>query len=114
MDDMKSIEYDQFASIEIRSGTIVKAEPFERARNPSYKLWVDFGEFGIKQSSAQITQNYQLETLVGKKVLGVLNLGKKNIAGFMSEFLLVGFSDKAGNIQLSGFEGDVENGQKLH
>ncbi len=112
---MKIINYSQFTDVEIRSGTIVKAEPFPKARNPAYKVWVDFGpKFGTKKTSAQITKNYTPEKLVGMQVSGVLNLGTKNIAGFISEFLLLGFEDKDGNITLVGPKSDVPNGKKLH
>lgn len=112
---MKQISYDDFAKVELRSGTIIKAEKFERAAKPAYKVWVDFGEeIGVKQSSAQVTVHYTPETLVGKPVVGCVNLGTKNIAGFTSEFLLVGFSDKNGAICLTTVDPMVPNGQKLH
>lgn len=110
-----TITYQDFEKVELRSGTIVKAELFAAARKPAYKVWVDFGnEIGIKQTSAQITVHYTPETLIGKKVIGCVNLGTKNIAGFISEFLLVGFSDEQGAIRLATVDGFVPNGQKLH
>jgi len=112
---MKIIDYSQFTDVEILSGTIIKSEEFPKARNPAYKVWVDFGsKHGIKQTSAQITQNYTCESLIGKTVCGALNLGTKNIAGFISEFLLLGFEDKDGNIILAGPKSEIPNGQKLH
>ncbi|TAL59293.1 MAG: tRNA-binding protein [Legionella sp.] len=112
---MTTISYEEFEKVNLRSGTIVKAEPFERARKPAYKVWVDFGEeLGVLQTSAQITVHYQPESLIGKKVIGCVNLGEKNIAGFLSQFLLVGFSDAAGAICLASVDKDVANGQKLH
>jgi len=111
---MNIVSYSQFASVEIRAGTIVRAEPFKRARNPAYKVWVDFGgEFGVKQTSAQITQLYQPEDLVNMQVLGCINLGEKNIAGFQSEFLLLGFENDEGAIALATVEQSVPNGNKL-
>ncbi len=111
---MQQISYDDFAKVELRSGTIVKAENFERATKPSYKVWVDFGpEIGVKQSSAQITVHYKPETLVGMKVVGCVNLGTRNIAGFSSEFLLVGFPDEQGAVCLTTMHPAVPNGQKL-
>jgi len=108
------ISYEDFAKVQILAGTIVRAEEFARAKKPAYKVWVDFGNlYGIKQTSAQITTHYQLETLIGKKVLGCVNLGSKNIAGFMSEFLLLGFNDTNATIRLATFDGDVANGEKL-
>ncbi len=112
---MKIIDYSQFTDVEIRSGTVVKTEEFPKVRNPAYKVWVDFGEgFGIKQTSAQITQNYTLEGLIGQNVCGALNLGTKNIAGFISEFLLLGFEDQNGNIVLAAPKTETPNGKKLH
>lgn len=109
-----TINYTDFEKVDIRSGTIVKAETFERARNPSYKVWVDFGEgLGVKQTSAQITENYTLDELVGRQVMGCINLAPKNIAGFMSEFLLVGFPDSKGKVSLAGIDPQVPNGGKL-
>ena len=110
-----TITYDDFAKVELRSGTITKAEVFPKAHKPAYKVWVDFGpEFGVKQTSAQITSHYILESLIGKQVVGCINLGSKNIGGFTSEFLLVGFADKEGCICLANIDFPVANGQKLH
>ncbi len=109
-----SISYEAFESVDIRSGTVVKAEVFLRARNPSFKVWVDFGEeIGILQTSAQITHHYSPETLVGRMVAGCVNLGDKNIAGFTSQFLLLGFADQNGQICLLTVEPMVPNGQKM-
>lgn len=109
------ISYEDFQKVELRSGTIIKAELFPAARKPAYKVLVDFGpEIGIKKTSAQITVHYTPESLIGKRVMGCVNLGTKNIAGFTSEFLLVGFSDEQGAICLVTVDGVVPNGQKLH
>jgi tRNA-binding protein len=98
---MENISFETFMSVDIRAGQITKAEPFPRAKNPSYKVWVDFGpEIGIKQTSAQITHHYTPETLLGKWAMGCINLGPRNIAGFQSEFLLLGFHDGAGAVCL--------------
>ena len=111
---MKIISYEQFTQVELRSGTVVKAEPFERAKKPAFKVWVDFGtEIGIKQTSAQVAVHYTPESLVGRSVVGCVNLGEKNIAGFMSQFLLVGFADTQGAICLITVDHQVPNGQKL-
>jgi tRNA-binding protein len=110
-----TITYDEFEKVDFRSGTIVKAEPFLRAQKPAYKVWVDFGEsIGILQTSAQITVHYTPESLIGRSVVGCVNLGEKNIAGFISQFLLVGFSDDQGAICLVTTEPCVANGRKLH
>lgn len=109
------IAYDEFARVDIRSGTILSAEAFVRARNPSYKIRVDFGpEIGVLQTSAQVTMHYSCESLIGKKILGCVNMGEKNIAGFTSQFLLLGFSAKEGGIILAGTDSHVPDGQKLH
>ena len=86
------ITYDDFEQVDLRSGTVVKVELFERVKKPAYKIWVDFGEtVGVLQTSAQVTVHYTPDNLVGKTVVGCINLGEKNIAGFVSQFLLVGF-----------------------
>ncbi|MBA2711327.1 MAG: tRNA-binding protein [Tatlockia sp.] len=110
-----AITYDDFDKVDLRSGTITKVEPFLKARKPAYKIWVDFGqEIGILQTSAQVTVHYSPESLVGRRVVGCVNLGEKNIGGFKSQFLLVGFSDETGAICLVSTDFKVPNGQKLH
>lgn len=110
-----TITYDEFAKVDLRSGTIVKAEPFPRAQKPAYKIWADFGpEIGILQTSAQVTVHYTPESLVGRSVVGCVNLSEKNIAGFLSQFLLVGFSDINNAICLITIDPKVPNGEKLH
>ncbi|MBX3486602.1 MAG: tRNA-binding protein [Candidatus Paracaedibacteraceae bacterium] len=112
---MTQITYDDFEKVDLRSGTVIKAEPNLKAKKPAYKIWVDFGDqIGIKQTSAQVTHHYTPEMLIGKSVLGCLNLGTRNIAGFTSEFLLVGFSDNDGHIILATTDSSVPNGNKLH
>ena len=109
------VAYDVFTSVDLRSGTIVKAEEFPRAKKPAYKVWVDFGpEIGVLQTSAQVTAHYTPESLVGQRVMGCINLGEKNIAGFITQFLLVGFSDENGHILLASVDPRTPNGQKLH
>ena len=111
---MTNISYNEFEQVDFRSGTITKAEVFTRAKKPAYKVWVDFGpQLGIKQTSAQITHHYTPESLIGKQVIGCINLGEKNIGGFISEFLLVGFPDDNGAICLATADLRVENGKKL-
>ena len=110
-----SISFDDFLKVDIRSGTITKAEPFPEARNPAYKLWIDFGEkIGTKKTSAQITQNYTPESLIGKQVMAVVNFPPKQIGPFMSEVLTLGFEDKDGHIILAQPDSLVENGKRLH
>lgn len=109
------ISYDDFEKVELRSGTVVKVEEFPRAKKPAYKVWVDFGnDLGVLQTSAQVTVHYTTESLVGRSVVGCVNLGERNIAGFISQFLLVGFSDANGAICLITADPQVPNGQKLH
>ncbi|KTD25717.1 chaperonin CsaA [Legionella lansingensis] len=108
------ISYEDFARVDLRSGTVVKVEEFPRAKKPASKVWVDFGEeIGILQTSAQVT-NYTRESLLGKSVVGCVNLSEKNVAGFTSQFLLVGFTDANGAICLITTDYKVPNGQKLH
>lgn len=110
---MREITWWDFEIIELRSGTIVEVQDFPEARNPAYKVWVDFGEeIGIKKTSAQITKLYTKEELIGKQIVGVVNFPPKQIGPFVSEFLLTGFStDKW--IILTSVERSVKNGLKL-
>lgn len=110
---MEQITWGDFEKVELRVGTILEAFEFPEARRPAYKLKVDFGEYGIKMSSAQITKHYTLEELPGKQIVGVINFPKKQIGKFMSEFLLTGFADENGDIVLTTVERKVPNGSKL-
>ncbi|GGE60246.1 tRNA-binding protein [Pedobacter psychrotolerans] len=110
---MQQISWDDFEKVELRIGTIVDAMKFPDARRPAYKLKVDFGELGIKTSSAQITKHYTLSGLIGRQIIGVINFPKKQIGKFMSEFLVTGFADENGDIVLSAVERKVPNGSKL-
>jgi len=110
---MEEINWSDFEKVELRVGTIIEAFEFPEARRPAYKLRVDFGEFGIKMSSAQITRHYKLDELVGRQIVGVINFPKKQIGKFMSEFLVTGFADENGDIVLTAVERKVPNGSKL-
>lgn len=111
---MKNILYSDFEKVELRVGIIKEVFDFEKAEKPAYKIHVDFGpEIGLKKTSAQISINYKKEELIGKYIIGVLNLGEKNIAGFTSEFLLTGFKDLNGNVVISTVDKPVAIGEKL-
>ncbi len=107
-------DFDDFMKVDIRAGKIVRCEEFPRARNPSYKIWVDFGpEIGVKATSAQVTKKYSLEDLPGRHVLGAVNLGERNIAGFISQFLLLGLHDDAGDVHLVSYQEPCLMGARL-
>jgi len=109
-----TITYDDFARVDIRVGTITRAEPFPEARKPAIKLWVDFGgDLGEKRSSAQITRHYAPETLVGRKVLAVVNFPPRQIGKVMSEVLVLGVPDEAGEVVLIRPDLDVPDGGRL-
>ena len=111
---MLTITYEDFERVQLRSGTIIKAEEFPKAKKPAFKVWADFGQdFGVLQTSAQITAHYTPRALIGRQIVGCVNLGEKNIAGFISQFLLVGFMDSAGEVRLITVDSTVPNGQKL-
>ena len=108
-----TITWSQFAAVDLRVGTVLQAEAFPEARKPAYKLWVDLGELGIKKSSAQITQRYTLEGLIGQQVICVANFAPKQIGPWRSEVLVTGFEDEEGNIVLAQPQAKVPNGQRL-
>ncbi len=110
---MDQITWNDFEKIEFRVGTVLKAEDFPEARKPAYKLEIDFGDLGIKNSSVQITQLYKKEELVGKQVVCVLNFPPKQIGPFLSECLTLGLPDDDGNAVLIEPERKVMNGTKL-
>jgi tRNA-binding protein len=109
-----TIIYDDFARVDIRVGTITRAEPYPEARKPAIKLWVDFGpEIGEKRSSAQITRHYHPEDLVGRQVLGVVNFPPRQIGKVLSEVLVLGLPDADGEVVLIRPDLNVPNGGKL-
>ena len=111
---MKIITRDEFASVELRVGKVLKVEDFPEARKPAYKIWADFGpEIGEKKTSVQITELYQPEDLIGRQIIGVVNFPVKQVGPFRSEFLLTGFADANGDVVIAVPERTVPNGAKL-
>ncbi|ALJ28872.1 MULTISPECIES: tRNA-binding protein [Stenotrophomonas] len=111
---MQTIDWDDFSKVELRVGRIVAAEPFAKARRPAYILQVDFGpEIGVRKSSAQITDLYAPEALVGKQVVAVVNFPPKQIGPLMSECLVTGFHNAHGQVSLCVPEHDVPLGTRL-
>lgn len=106
---------DTFLAVDIRTGRVVRAEPFPQARKPAIKLWLDFGErLGVKQSSAKLTDRYTPEDLVGETMLAVVNLPPRRVAGFLSEVLVLGVpTDGDGDVVLVQPEQDVAVGLRL-
>ena len=110
---MREITWAEFEKVELRVGTIIDVQDFPEARKPAYKLQIDFGELGVKKSSAQIATHYTKEKLLGKQVVCVVNFPIKQIGPFMSECLTTGFADENGDIVLTEPERKVPNGSKM-
>jgi len=111
---MEQIAWADFEKVELRIGTIIRAEDFPEAKKPAYKLWIDFGpEIGTKKSSGQYTLLYKKEELLGRQVLCCINFPPKQVANFISECLTCGFVEENGEIVLAMPERKVKNGAKL-
>ena len=112
---MTEITFDDFLKVDIRAGTVVRAEPYPEARKPAIKMWIDFGpEVGEKKTSAQVTAHYTPETLVGRQVMAVVNFPPRQIGKFRSEVLVLGVSDPEGGIVLLAPDQPVPNGGRMH
>ena len=112
---MGDISFDDFMKVDVRVGTVIRAEEYLEARNPSIKMWVDFGvEIGEKKTSAQVTVHYTPESLVGRQVMAVVNFPSRQIGKFMSEVLVLGFPDDEGAIVLAQPDFDVPKGGRMH
>lgn len=110
---MQIIEWQDFERVELRVGTLISAEPNEKATKPAYVLQVDLGELGIRTSSAQVTAHYRADELVGRQVLCVCNFAPKRIAGVRSEVLVTGVYDSDDKVVLAGFDKPLPNGARL-
>jgi tRNA-binding protein len=111
---MRSLTWNEFEQVELRVGTVIDVQDFPEARQPAYKLEIDFGaEIGVKQSSAQITHLYSREELLARQVIAVINFPPKQIGHYMSECLVTGFYNAAGQVILAVPERPVDNGSKL-
>jgi tRNA-binding protein len=105
--------FSDFEQLDIRTGTITDVQDFPEARNPAYKLWIDFGPLGIKRSSAQITKLYSKEELQGKQIIAIINFPPRQIATFISEVLVLGVYGNDKEVVLLQTERAVENGSKI-
>ena len=111
---MDQIDYDDFLKVDIRVGTVTRAEPFPEARKPAIKMWIDFGDLGERKTSAQVTKHYTPDALVGRQVVAVVNFPPRQIGPFMSEVLVLGLPDAEGEVVLLAPDHDVPLGGRMH
>lgn len=112
---MADISFDEFLKVDVRVGRVLRAEPYPEARKPAIKMWIDFGdEIGERKTSAQVTQHYAPEDLVGRQVLAVVNFPPRQIGKFMSEVLVLGLPDAEGEVVLIAPDQDVPLGGRMH
>jgi tRNA-binding protein len=107
------LSWSDFEKVDIRAGTVVEVQPFEKARKPAWKLWIDFGELGVLKSSAQITTLYRTDDLKGRQVIAVVNFPPKQIADFRSECLVLGVYNENNDVVLLQPDRKVQNGGKV-
>ena len=112
---MAEISFDDFMKVDVRTGAVIKAEPFPEARKPAIKMWIDFGgEIGVRKTSAQVTDHYTPEGLIGRQVMAVVNFPPRQIGPFMSEVLVLGVPDEKGAIVLIGPDQETPLGGRMH
>ena len=110
-----TLSFDEFLAVDIREGQVIDAQPYPEARKPAIKLWVDFGEeIGVRKSSAQITENYDIDGLIGRQVMAVVNFPPRQIGKFMSEILVLGVPDADGQVVLLSPDKDVPLGARMY
>ncbi|MEH6644643.1 tRNA-binding protein [Sulfitobacter sp.] len=111
---MAEISFDDFMKVDIRAGWVIKAEPFPEARNPSIKMWIDFGdEIGVRKTSAQVTVHYTPDVSVGRQVMAVVNFPPRQIGPFMSEVLVLGVPDENGAVVFLGPDQETPTGGRM-
>lgn len=110
----EAVGIDEFFRLDIRVGTVLRAEAFPEAKKPAYKLWIDFGILGVRRSSAQITQLYRPGELVGRQVVAVVNFPPRKVAGFRSEVLVLGAATQSGAITLLAPDAHAPDGERIH
>ena len=112
---MAEISFDDFMKVDVRTGRVIKAEPFPEARKPAIKMWIDFGEeIGVRKTSAQVTDHYTPEALIGRQVMAVVNFPPRQIGPFMSEVLVLGVPDENGAIGLVKTDQETPLGGRMH